>query len=361
MNELGWGNPDAIIYGAVSLSLLVGFIWLGSWRRDRLKALADTGPLARLIQERAAGGFFLRAILVTFASGLIVLALMRPQYGTRATEMNNLGIDIAVVLDASKSMMVADVVPDRLRAAKLELHKLLAGLNGGRVGLVPFAGLAFVQTPLTSDFDVITTYLDDLRVEDMPRGGTAIGRALVEALRALVPPEKLEGTLAETATEASEADREVTFDGAKHKAIVLLTDGEGHEGDPLAVAELAAKLGIRIYTVGVGTAQGRPVPIINDEGQVMGTMKAADGKTPMFSELNEGLLRDIADRTGGGYFNLGPTGELTGLARAIDGLEKQEYEATFKNLRDDRYQLALWPALLFLLFEALLVGHRRRR
>ena len=111
-------------------------------------------------------------------------------------------------LDASKSMKVADIVPDRLDAAKLEIHKLLEGMHGGRVGLVPFAGLAFIQTPLTSDFDVIGTYLDDLRVEDMPRGGTAIGRALIEAIRSLVPPDALEGTLAESADTAASADRD---------------------------------------------------------------------------------------------------------------------------------------------------------
>ena len=367
MNELVWGDPGAARWGALVVLLLFGFISLGLWRRKRLEELSTMGPLPGLLDTPGKGRLFWRALLVLGAGLLIVMALMRPQQGTRATELKNLGIDIAVVVDASKSMKVADVVPDRLQAAKLEIHKLLEGMNGGRVGLVPFAGLAFIQTPLTSDFDVIGTYLDDLRVEDMPRGGTAIGRALIEAIRSLVPPEQLEGTLAETSQtegqdKAGERDSDAAeFTGSKFKAIVLFTDGEGHEGDPLAVAELAAKLGIRIFTVGVGTAQGRPVPLINDEGQVMGTMKAADGVTPMFSELNETLLREIAVKTGGDYFQLGPAGGLQRLRKSIDTLEKQEYEATFKHLRDDRYQLALIPALLLLVFEALLSGRRRRR
>ena len=366
MNELVWGDPSAVRWAGVVVLLLFGFIALGLWRRKRLASLAEMGPLPGLLDSAGSGRLAWRAALVLGAALLIVMALMRPQQGTRATELKNLGIDIALVLDASKSMKVADVVPDRLEAAKLEVHKLLGGMNGGRVGLVPFAGLAFIQTPLTSDFDVIGTYLDDLQVEDMPRGGTAIGRALIEAIRALVPPESLEGTLAETALgEGSEARKESDnaapeFTGSKYKAIVLFTDGEGHEGDPLAVAELAAKLGIRIYTVGVGTAQGRPVPLINDEGQVMGTMKSADGVTPMFSELNERLLREIATKTGGDYFQLGPAGGLQRLRKSIDTLEKQEYEATFKHLRDDRYQLALIPALLLLALEAMLSGRRRR-
>jgi Ca-activated chloride channel homolog len=369
MNELVWGDPGAARWGAAVVMLLFGFIWLGLWRRSRLATLAAAGPLPGLLDRHAGRGrLVLRATLVLAAALLIVVGLMRPQQGTRATELKNLGIDIALVVDASKSMKVADVVPDRLAAAKLEIHKLLRGLHGGRVGLIPFAGLAFIQTPLTSDFDVIGTYLTDLRVEDMPRGGTAIGRALIEAIRSLVPAEQLEGTLAESAdgdvleAVADDLDTEAAeFTGSKFKAIVLLTDGEGHEGDPLAVADLAVKLGIRIFTVGVGTAQGRPVPLINDEGQVLGTMKGADGVTPMFSELNERLLREIAVKTGGDYFQIGPAGGLQRLRKAIDALEKQEYEATFKHLRDDRFQLAIIPALLLLLLEAMLTGRRRRR
>ncbi len=367
MNDLVWGDLDAAIWGLVPLALLFGFIGLALWRRSRLRALAEVGPLPGLLDTRGAGRLALRAVLVISAAALIVAGLMRPQLGTRATELKSMGIDIAVVLDASKSMKVADIVPNRLDAAKLEVHRVLDNVHGGRMGLVPFAGLAFVQTPLTADFDVISTYLDDLRVEDMPRGGTALGRALIEALRALVPPEQLEGTLAEASGDAAaerDAD-EVTpvpeFTGSKFKAAVLFTDGEDHEGDPLAVAELAKKLGIRIFTVGVGTAQGRPVPIINDEGATVGTMKGPDGKTPLFSELNESLLRQVADVTGGSYFNLGPTGLGDGLIQAVNALEKQEYDATFQHLRDDRFQLALVPALLLLMIEALLVGRRRRR
>ncbi len=297
MNELVWGDPSAAKWAGAVVALLFGFLWLGLRRRARLDALKEVGPLAQLLAREGTGRFALRGLFIVVAASLLVLSLMRPQQGTRATELKNLGIDIALVIDASKSMKAADIVPDRLEAAKLEIHTLLDGLTGGRVGLIPFAGLAFVQTPLTSDFDVIGTYLDDLRVEDMPRGGTAIGRALIEAIRALVPAEQLEGTLAETSE--GDAIRDVAedldvgapeFTGSKYKAIVLLTDGEGHEGDPLAVADLAASLGVRVYTVGVGTAQGRPVPMVNDEGQVMGTMKGPDGVTPLFSELNETLL-----------------------------------------------------------------------
>ena len=368
MTDLVWGDLGAAQWGASLLLLLFGFVWLGLWRRSRMQALAAQGPLPSILDSRGGGRLALRATLILLSAAFIVVAMMRPQHGSRATELKNLGIDIALVLDASKSMKVADVVPDRLSAAKLEIHELLKGLTGGRIGLIPFAGLAFVQTPLTSDFDVITTYLNDLQVEDMPRGGTAIGGAMVEALKALVPADALAGTLAESSEDSSGQAQQPAvgegvpaFTGSKHKVIILFTDGEDHEGDPMAVAELAAKLGIRIFTVGVGTAQGRPVPLVNSEGMVTGTMKAADGNTPLFSELNERLLRDVAQSTKGRYFNLGPQGIGPGLRKAIDEQEKAEYEATFKHLRNDRFQLALGPALALLVIEAFLSGRRRRR
>ncbi|MEE2779936.1 MAG: VWA domain-containing protein [Myxococcota bacterium] len=143
--------------------------------------------------------------------------------------------------------------------------------------------------------------------------------------------------------------------------MILITDGEDHEGDPMEAAKLAESLGIRVFTIGVGTAQGRPVPVIDEEGRVIGTMKAPDGKTPLFSELNEGLLREIATLTDGAYYHLGPTGMGDGLVAAIDALEKQEYEATFRHLRDDRFQLALAPAVVLLRLESLLAGLWRRR
>lgn len=363
MNDLNWGDLDAAVWAFAVLLMAFAWLALAMWRRGRLAQFASRGPLPGLLESGGAGQHALRGVLLVLSAACVVLALMRPQHGTRATELKNMGIDIAVVLDASKSMRVPDVVPDRLQAAKLEIGQLLDGVAGGRIALVPFAGLPFIQTPLTSDHQVVATYLDDLRVEDMPRGGTSLGRALIEAIRALVPAERLVGSAAQAAGDQvrSPVPQGVTsFEGSQQKAIVVFTDGEDHEGDPVAAAELAREHGIHIYTVGVGTAQGRPIPIINDDGLTIGTMKDSDGKTPLFSELNESLLAQVAEVTGGRYFHLGPGGMDEGLQGAIDTLEKREYEATFEHLRDDRFQLALLPALFLLLLEALLRGRRVR-
>ncbi len=359
VDELKWGDESAWIWAVVPLLLLFGFILHAQWRASRLEALRRRGPLPDLLDRRGLGFDALRGGLVVGAAVLLVVAAAQPRCGSSETEVKSLGIDVAIALDASKSMMVGDIVPTRLDAARFEIHRVLEAIAGGRAALVPFAGLAFTQTPLTSDFEVVRSYLAELRVEDMPRGGTAVGRALREALRALAPEQEEDD--APGAVEADEYEEAIKpFDGAQHKAIVLFTDGEDHEGDPLEAAREAARRGVRVYTIGVGTPQGRPVLDIDDKGLVTGTVKGPDGKTPLFSSLNVQLLKDIADITGGEYFHLGTGGLGHGLIEALDQLEAAEYEATFEELGEARYHWPLVPAFALLVLDLWLSARRRR-
>lgn len=356
-DELSWGVQGVPLWAIGLLVLVFGYVWWIQWRHAKREALRARGPLAGLLDTAPLTRDVLRGSLVLVAAVLLVIGLKKPRMGSSADSVKALGIDVVFVLDASKSMKVNDVVPDRLDAARLEIRNTLDQLHGGRAGFVPFAGLAFIQTPLTSDPAVVKTYLDELRVEDMPRGGTAIGRAIMEALRALFPDER-----GENEAPATEAEKEVApFSGSSHKAIVLFTDGEDHEGDAIAAAEEAARRGVNIFTVGVGTAQGRPVLDIDAEGNVKGIVKGTDGKTPLFSSLNVKLLRDIAEKTGGAYFGLGPDGLGNGLVERLQKLEKAEYDETFMNVGDERYQWVVVPAFLILAIELWLGSRRKRR
>jgi Ca-activated chloride channel family protein len=372
LDRLSWGEAGIPMAAIGLLVLLFGAIaWL-MWREGRRAALRRAGPFGAALDVATLGRDVLRAGLVLVAATLLVVGLKKPRWGASSETVKALGIDVAVALDASKSMKLNDIVPDRLDAARFEIGRLLDGLRGGRAALVPFAGTAFVQTPLTSDMAVVKAYLDSLRVEDMPRGGTAIGRAIATALEALTgePPEALAERDDEAARrrdaqraandEAGGPEADVrTLEGAKHKAIILFTDGEDHEGDALKAAAEAARLGVRIYAIGVGTPQGRPVVQIDAEGKVTGTVKGPDGTTPLFSALNVPLLRDLAEKTGGAYFPLGPDGFGPGLAQALADLERREYEETFQNLGAERYAWVVWPALLLLALELWLGGRRR--
>jgi Ca-activated chloride channel family protein len=321
--------------------------------RARVLAKLGEGPVVRrlvasYVPRRAA----LRIALWGTALALLVLASARPRYGLRETEVSNAGIDVALVVDASKSMLVKDVLPNRLQGTALEIRALLERLAGGRVALVPFAGIPFVQCPLTTDRDVVLTYLGDLKPEDIPVGGTNIGRAIALAVDTLTGEKERQ--------DAEQKDNLVPqFKGSKHKAIVLFTDGEDHEGAAIEAAQKAAAQGIRIYTVGVGSALGNPVPVLGSDGAATGVLKDEAGM-PIFSKLNMPLLEQIATTTGGKAFQYAGKSVVPQLFLALDQLEKAEYTAQFQQLGEDRYQVLLGPALLLLLLDAALTNRRRR-
>ena len=353
-DTLTWGQGGVPLEALVIIPLALGFTYWILWRHNRRKELAKRGPLGRLLDVAPMARDIGRAVLVVVAVALLVAGLAKPRWGSAEDEIKALGIDVVFVLDASKSMKLTDVVPDRLGAASHEIARTLDSLSGGRAAFVPFAGLAFEQTGLTGDFAVLKNDLANFRVEDMPRGGTAIGRGLAQALATLFPNEPVKG-------EADSYERELTaFEGAKHKAIVLFTDGEDHEGDALAAAEEANRRGVKIFAIGVGTPQGRPVLDIDDEGKQRGTLKGPDGQ-PIFSTLNVKLLKDIAGKSGGDYFLLGPEGLGIGLTEALSKLERAEYATVYQDLGEERFQWAVLPALLLLGFELWLSGRKNHR
>ncbi|MCO4761647.1 MAG: VWA domain-containing protein [Myxococcales bacterium] len=350
MDELTFASPEMAW-------LAVPAVVLTAWGLVQLRRLSirlarlGTGPVIhRLIASFSPRRATWQWVCVGLAGVLLAASAMRPRYGLRETEVANAGIDVVFAVDASKSMLVRDVVPNRLQGTMLEISGLLEQLAGGRVALVPFAGIPFVQCPLTTDQEVIRTYMGELKPSDMPVGGTNIGRAISLAAEVLTGGKqqaeaKLRGNLIPQ------------FKGSKHKAIVLFSDGEDHEGAALKAAKKAAAQGIRIYTVGVGSGFGDPVPIISGDGTVTGTLKDSSGN-PIFSKLNGKLLTAIAKATGGKYLHYANKTVVPDLFAALDALEKAEYAETFKLLGEDRYQYLLGPALLLLLISLLLTPRR---
>jgi len=351
-DQLTFGNPSAL-WGLALVALLgVAAVAHHVLTPRRQARLARPHVLATLLAHRSGSRVLVRDLLLLGALAFGVLALARPQYGLRDTEVRNTGIDVIVLLDVSKSMKVSDIVPDRLAASKLEIDALLDRMKGGRVALLPFAGIGFLQSPYTSDFGAVKACLETLDVRDMPIGGTAIGRALDLALKVI------EGRPDAAGAPAIDVR---PFEGSAHRALVVFTDGENLEGDPLQVAERAKALNVKIYTVGVGTGFGKPVPLLDDEGRQVGIQKEDDGKTPVYSALNEELLTKLAETTGGRYLHYENRSVADELYAEIDKLEKAEYLERVKSLREERFQVALAPAALLLLIRLLLGTRRRER
>lgn len=306
-------------------------------RRERLRALVGERLEPALAPGLSVGRPVTRAAFSSAGLLLFSVALAQPQCGSRSELTKRRGIDVVVALDASKSMYARDVAPDRLTRATLELQTLLDELKGDRVALVAFAGDAFIQCPLTSDYEAVRLFLRAVDPAAMPQGGTNIGEAL------LLSKQVLEG-----------ADR-----GAKDRVIVLISDGEDVFGDLDEGLDAVKEAGIRIFAVGIGSETGEPIPLLKD-GQVIGYQKDRRGET-VLTRLDRTGLQKLADATDGEFF-YEPRGVAMGeVVERIDQLQKSELESRISVRYAEYYQSFAVPGLVLLLIGLLLPTSRKTR
>jgi Ca-activated chloride channel family protein len=326
-----WRDPTSLAALALLPVLVAFFVWAERRRRRALAAFVDPALLPAVAPDLAPRRRAARAALLAGAVLALVVALAGPMWGFSWQEVRREGIDLVVALDTSRSMLATDVKPSRLARAKLALRDLLTELGGDRVALVAFAGTAFLQCPLTLDYGVVAQSLDAIEVGIIPKGGTALAAAIDAGLDA--------------------------FEGRQghHQALVLITDGEDHEGNVAEAAKRAAERGVKIYTVGVGTPAGELIP-----GEGGGFLKDRRGQV-VKSRLDEETLRTIAVETGGAYLSAADASfGLVELYREyIAPMEKRELQSTLERRFEHRFQLALAAALALLALEPL-VGTRRR-
>jgi Ca-activated chloride channel family protein len=317
-----------------------GLLWwryrrFGRQQRAALTAFASPHLVEQLTQSVSMGRRKLKHALIIMGTALLFVALARPQAGYRWEETHRKGLDILFAVDTSKSMLTQDVKPDRLTRAKLAVNDLVDKLNGDDVGLIAFAGDAFVQSPMTLDYDAFRESLNSLDTSVIPRGGTDISRAIGEARAAF----------------STENDHD--------KILILLTDGEDLEGNAVTAAEAAAKDGVKIFTVGVGTPSGDLIPVPTDNG---GTefVKDASGQF-VKSRLDESILKQIAAVTGGMYQPLGQRGEgLTAIYnQGLASFQRHDLASRQHRVYLEQFEWPLLAALCCFVAE-FLIGTRKR-
>ncbi len=326
-------------FGWMALALvpvLVGFsIWALRRRRLDLRRFLSTELVGRLAFSRSMEREVTKTILIATGLLLLSLALARPQWGMRLEPMVVRGIDIIIALDASDSMLAEDLRPNRLARAKSAAAELIERLPLDRVGVVGFAGSAEVECPLTPDHEAARMFMDTIDPRRVSVAGTALGEAISTSMAAFGP-----------------ANRRL-------KVIVLITDGEDHEEEALRAAREAADQGAVIYTLGVGSGRGEPVPVRSADGSLRGYKKDAEGRV-VTSQINETLLSDLSRAGRGRYYRLsGDLREVSRLADEIAAFERQALETGQQSRREDRYQLPLAAALLLFGVEAFLADRRR--
>ncbi len=335
-----FANPHMLWLLSLVPLLVVGIALRYGWRRRQLARLGHLEQVRRLARAVSTPRRLLKASLLVLGLALLILSLARPQAGERSTLAPRVGIDIVVALDFSKSMLARDAYPSRIERAKAELNRLIDNLGGDRLGLVAFAGDA-VAYPLTTDYTAAKLFWRDMTPMDMPVGGTALGKAITAGTRLLA------GVRGKGQPRA--------------QVLLLLTDGEDHESEPLKAAEEAGKQGVRIYAVGIGSRSGEPVPEVDENGKIVGYMKKADGGF-VTTRLDEKTLKAAAAGTKGKYIAMDPKSfGVEPILKLLKKLKRAESKARLIKHYDEAYAWFLFPAFLLLLLEACLPERRRLR
>ncbi len=331
-----WGAPELLhLLWAVPVLGVVLYL-LTRLRENRLRAIMDDAVLQSVLPEKRRVRQRRRLILWLAALTAAILALARPQWGERWIEVQHRGLEILVVLDTSNSMRAEDIRPNRLERAKLGIRDLVSQLRGDRIGLIPFAGDSYLYCPQTSDYGAFLMMLDDVDTDIIPRGGTAIEQALRRAINSF--------------------DEDTTAD----RVILLITDGEDHEGNPLAVIDELRRRDIRLFAVGVGTPEGDLIPMTDDQGRTT-FLRDREGNI-VRTRLEEDLLERLAARTGGMYVRATPMD--FGLDRiyeqGIAPLQRDLFDTEQVLTYEDRFGWFLGVALLLLGVEAVMSDGTRR-
>ena len=328
---------ESLLYAYLLLPALVALEWWAAVRRRRaLDRFGERARIARLTGAVSRRAQTARTVLLLAAVGLLVTALARPQFGDRVDTVRREGQDVIVALDLSASMVAEDVAPNRLAAARLAVSRLIERLDGDRIGLVAFAGEAFVQSPLTLDYAAATLFLNAMEPDLIPVPGTDLGQAIDVALDAF----------GETAQ--------------RNRVLVVMTDGEDHEGAVDAAVQRAVDDGVRVYAVGMGSTEGVPIPSFDEDGAPSGFLRD-DAGTVVTTRLDDATLQVVADRTGGAYFHAatGGAGAFDRLVDELTGGEGAEVESREVTRYEEQYQVFLGLALLLLVAESLTPERRR--
>ena len=317
------------------LLLLIPFFFLVQalvlrLRRRRIRKFGDEKLVAQLMPSYAKAKVWVRLTLFSLGFFFFVIGLSRPQIGAKLKEHETKGAEIMIALDVSNSMLAEDYSPNRLERAKLAISRLVDKLRDDRIGLIVFAGNSFVQLPITTDYVSAKMFMNSISTESVPVQGTAIGEAINTAMRSF----------------SSQSE--------KSRAIIVITDGENHEDDPVAAAKQAADMGVRVFTIGVGSPEGKPIPM---DGELL---KDKDGNI-VVTRLDEKVLQEVAQAGNGLYVRAGNS--EFGLNPIIDDIRKMEdekYSSIVFEEYDEQFMYFLAIALFFFVIE-MLVGDRRSK
>lgn len=327
-----WGSPQNFEW-LWSLPVVIGIFYLSSWRRKgQMRCFGDVVLVQKLIASFDPVQRLIKRSLIFLSLFFMILALSQPHFRTREITVERKGVDVMIAVDVSRSMLAKDIQPTRLQKAKLELSTLIDHIKQDRIGIVAFAGEAFIQCPLTLDRSATKLFLTTLSPNLIPTPGTMIGAAISVATQAFAEKEK------------------------DHKVLILLTDGEDQGSNPMQAVKKAKQAGVRIFTIGIGTTDGGTIP---GEFAGEGIKKDRSGNI-VISKLDEKLLKGIAVETGGVYYrSSGGELEIESLTGEIRKMSQKGLKSEKIFEYDENYQYFVIFAII-LLFAEMVLSERKR-
>jgi Ca-activated chloride channel homolog len=321
-----FAHPE-YLYALYAVPLIVLLFWyLTRNRRKLLGKFAQKDVQKLLLPDYSWIKRSLKFGILILVYILLVVAVSNPQVGTRMEEVKQSGIDVYICLDVSLSMKAEDIKPNRLDRAKFQISNLIQKLRGDRIGLIIFAGQAYVQFPLTSDYSAANLFLNAVDVNSVPQQGTAIASAINLAVKSF------------------------DYKTSTQKAIVVITDGEDHEGDVMQAVKDAVAKDIKIYTIGLGSPDGVPIPLYKNSQQA-GFKKDENGNV-VLTKLDASILKEIASAGNGQYFHgSNYEDQLNDIYNDLSKLEKTEFGVKKVTDYEDRFYYFLIPALILVVLE----------
>ena len=323
------------LYGLILIPLfIILFFSLMRWKRKALKRFGTMSVINRLIPDFSKERTILKFIFLIIAYVFLIIGLANPQIGSKLVKGERKGIDIMIALDVSNSMLAEDIQPNRLEKAKQAISKLIDKLKNDRIGIIVFAGKAYTQLPITSDYAAAKMFLSTIDPTIVPVQGTAISEAIRLATK--------------------------SFNDENHnKAIIIITDGEDHEGQAIEETKQAVDVGISVFTIGMGLPDGSPIPLYNGNKQ-LGYKKDKNGNT-VVTKLNESILQQIASEGNGIYVRANNTSAgLRTIFQKINKIEKKEYENRIFSDFESRFQYFIGITIILLIIELLIVERKSK-
>ena len=331
---LRYDNIDFLYFLALIPLIAIGLYFYNRWQKKSIEKFGDENLVIELMQNHSKARKNIKNTLFIFSIAFLIIGISNPQIGTKMEEVKREGVDLMIAIDLSHSMMAQDIKPNRLERAKQAISRLIDKLEGDRIGLVVFAGEAYVQLPITTDYSAAKLFLSTVNTSIIPTQGTKIGNAIDLCVKSF--------------------DQE----NNQNKAIIIITDGENHDDEAISSAKIAQEQNIYIHTLGMGLTKGGPIPIYNKYGSTSEFRKDREGNI-IITKLNETILKEIAQAGMGTYIraNNSKSG-LSVLFDEINKMEKKEIGTMIFTNYKDRFQIFISISLVLLILNLIILQRK---